>query len=154
MALDDTALTDVTSDVKTYYGETLQTSDDLKTNACCTGAEMPEVIKAALRKCHPEVIAKYYGCGLCVPDCLDGLSVLDLGCGAGRDVFVLSQLVGEAGRVVGVDMTDEQIGVAREHAAWHAEKFGYAKPNTDFRQGLIQDLQGVGLEDSSFQAFF
>ena len=71
---------DIASDVKSYYGETLKTSNDLKTNACCTGAEMPEVIKAALRKCHPEVIAKYYGCGLCVPDCLEGLSVLDLGC--------------------------------------------------------------------------
>ncbi|MEM1371577.1 MAG: methyltransferase domain-containing protein, partial [Pseudomonadota bacterium] len=46
---------------------------------------------------------------------IKGARILDLGCGAGRDVYALSQMVGPEGFVVGVDMTPEQIGVARSH---------------------------------------
>ena len=67
--------------VKEYYGKELSKSEDLKTNACCTLDEPPQHIKNALSKIHDEVISKYYGCGLTIPDKLDGLKVLDLGCG-------------------------------------------------------------------------
>jgi len=138
------------AEVEEYYGETLKKTEDLKTNACCTGAAPPEHIRKALAKVHSDVIARYYGCGLCVPDELEGLSVLDLGCGAGRDCFLLAQLVGEKGRVVGVDMTKAQIDVAKQQVAWHAEKFGFAKPNTEFVDGLIEDTRACGLADESF----
>lgn len=134
--------------VSTYYGSTLSTSADLKTNACCTGVEMPPKVKAALRNVHPDVIAKYYGCGLCIPDELEGLSVLDLGCGAGRDCYLLSSMVGASGSVTGLDMTQAQLDVAREHVGWHGERLGYT--NVDFRQGVIEDLADAGLEDESF----
>ena len=52
---------------------------------------------------------RYYGCGLVAPDVLHGLDILDLGCGVGTDCFVLSRLVGPAGHVMGVDMTQEQV---------------------------------------------
>ena len=52
---------------------------------------------------------RYYGCGLVAPDELLGLDVLDLGCGVGVDVFLLSKFVGPAGHVIGVDMTAEQV---------------------------------------------
>jgi arsenite methyltransferase len=55
--------------------------------------------------------------------------------------YVLSKLVGPQGRVIGLDMTEEQLAVARRHQAWHAEKFGFA--NTEFRQGYIEDLSGI-----------
>jgi len=140
----------VRDEVKEYYGKVLQKSADLQTNACCTAVELPQEVKAAIGKVHPEVMSKYYGCGLCVPEALSGLSVLDLGCGSGRDCYVLAQLVGESGSVVGVDMTDEQLSTARQHVAWHADAFGYARPNTDFKQGYIEDLQGIGLRDETF----
>jgi len=141
----------VQDEVKEYYGETLKVTEDLKTNACCTGAAPPPYIRKALAKVHPDVIAKYYGCGLTIPDDdLSGLSVLDLGCGAGRDCYLLSQLVGESGRVVGVDMTPAQINVAREHQQWHATKFGHAAVNTEFKDGVIEDLKECGLADASF----
>ena len=54
---------------------------------------------------------RYYGCGLVIPEQLEGMAVLDLGSGAGQDCFVLSKLVGESGSVTGVDMTDEQVYV-------------------------------------------
>lgn len=126
--------------VKEYYAKVLKTSDDLKTNACCTAESIPEVVKAALRNVHDEVLAKYYGCGIVAPDELRGKRVLDLGCGAGRDVYVLAQFVGEEGEVVGVDMTDEQLKVARQHEEWHRQKFGYKKKNTCFVQGYMERL--------------
>lgn len=52
---------------------------------------------------------RYYGCGLVVPECLEGCSVLDLGCGSGRDCYMLSQIVGEKGQVTGIDMTEDQV---------------------------------------------
>lgn len=55
------------------------------------------------------MLSKYYGCGLTIPSLLQGMRILDLGSGSGRDCFVLSKLVGESGRVIGVDMTDEQV---------------------------------------------
>jgi len=108
----------------------------------------PDHIVAAMVNVHDEVHAKYYGCGLCLPEDLEGLSILDLGCGAGRDVYIASQLVGATGRVVGVDMTQEQLDVALKHKEWHADKFGYS--NVDFKLGYIERLGELGLADASF----
>ena len=81
--------------VQKYYGETLSGSHDLQTNACCTDTGLPEYIKPLLSEVHDEVLTRYYGCGLVLPEQLFGMTVLDLGCGAGRDVYALAQLVGE-----------------------------------------------------------
>lgn len=108
----------------------------------------PDHIVDAMVNVHDEVHAKYYGCGLCLPEDLEGLSILDLGCGAGRDVYIASQLVGATGRVVGVDMTQEQLDVALKHKEWHADKFGYS--NVDFKLGYIERLGELGLADASF----
>lgn len=54
---------------------------------------------------------RYYGCGPVFPTALKGAVVLDLGSGSGQDCYVLSKLVGPEGRVVGIDMTDEQVCV-------------------------------------------
>ena len=48
--------------VRDYYGNVLQTSADLKTDACCTADGMPQFLKQALANVHEEVLAKYYGC--------------------------------------------------------------------------------------------
>lgn len=136
--------------VKDYYGRILKTTADLKTDACCTADALPAHLRPLAAKVNPEVTAKYYGCGLVAPSDLDGLRVLDLGSGSGRDAYILAQLVGETGEVVGVDMTDEQLAVARAHVDWHATAFGYAKPNTRFLQGYIERLGDLGLEAGSF----
>ncbi|MEL7128990.1 MAG: methyltransferase domain-containing protein [Pseudomonadota bacterium] len=136
--------------VKEYYGQTLSSSADLKTDACTTLAAPPRHIIDALAAVNDEVSSRYYGCGLAIPAVLDGLKVLDLGCGAGRDVFALAKLVGENGHVTGVDMTAEQLAVARAHEAWHAEQFGYAAPNTRFIEGYLETLDDLDLEEGSF----
>lgn len=135
--------------VQKYYGETLTDSSDLQTNACCTDTNLPEYAKPLLAKVHDEVLRRYYGCGLVLPQLLDSLTVLDLGCGAGRDVYALSQLVGEQGRVIGVDMTEEQLTVARRHEDFHRRAFGYANSNVQFLHGDIERLHELELADAS-----
>ncbi|WP_460274558.1 methyltransferase domain-containing protein [Celeribacter sp. ULVN23_4] len=138
------------ADVQEYYGKVLQGSQDLKTNACCSPDDMSDDLKRALSNIHDEVLSRYYGCGLIAPDVLNGARVLDLGSGSGRDVYALSQYVGEEGFVVGVDMTEEQLAVARRHQDWHAEKFGFAKSNVAFYQGYIEKLDELPLDGGSF----
>lgn len=137
----------ITESVKDYYGRVLQSSADLKTSACCLTETLPTHVVAALRNVHDEVKNRFYGCGSPIPPALTGMTVLDLGSGSGRDCYVLSQLVGASGKVIGLDMTDEQLAVARSTQAWHAEKFGFA--NTTFVQGYIEDLASAGIADAS-----
>ncbi|NHN37241.1 methyltransferase domain-containing protein [Pseudomaricurvus alcaniphilus] len=134
--------------VQDYYGKQLQSSADLKTTACCDISAMPAWLKPLLANIHPEVLSRYYGCGLVCPPLLEGCRVLDLGCGSGRDVYALAQLVGASGEVVGVDMTDEQLAVARQHQAWHEDKFGFA--NVRLLKGYIEKLDELDLEPGSF----
>ena len=136
--------------VKDYYGKLLKSSKDLKTSACCDGGELPSHLQPLLANVHSEVAAKYYGCGIVVPTELGGLRVLDLGSGSGRDTYMLAQLVGASGEVVGVDMTDEQLATANAHLAWHQERFGYARSNVRFLKGYIERLDQLGFEPESF----
>jgi arsenite methyltransferase len=136
--------------IQRYYGETPTSSEDLKTSACCTATTPPAHIREALAKIHDEVCARYCGCGLVVPEAVEGCKVLDLGCGSGRDCYLLSQLVGRDGYVVGVDMTEAQLDPAARHRAYHAERFGYAHWNVEFHQGYIEQLDGLPLAPESF----
>jgi ubiquinone/menaquinone biosynthesis C-methylase UbiE len=90
-----------------------------------------------------EVLAKDYGCGDMTPYVRSGDAVLDLGAGAGKLAFILMQVVGSQGRVIGVDCNAAMLAVARRHAVSVAERIGYA--NVEFRRGLIQDL-GLDLD--------
>jgi SAM-dependent methyltransferase len=148
--MDENSESGIHREVQRYYGETLESTDDLKTTACCTAAAPPDYVKELLAGVHTEVSARYYGCGLVLPEALEGLRVLDLGCGAGRDVYVLSRLVGATGKVVGVDMTVEQLEVAERHRAWHADAYGYAESNVEFIEGNIEKLDETDLADGSF----
>jgi len=136
--------------VKAYYGDELTSTADLKTSACCPiGDALSPRVKAALANVNDEVLSRFYGCGSPLPPLMEGCTVLDLGCGTGRDVFVASQLVGPGGRVIGVDMTEGQLDVAQRNVASQMERFGYVEPNVDFRQGYLEDLAELGIGDAS-----
>ncbi len=139
----------VHAQVQEYYGETLKTSDDLLTTACCPSEAVPEHHKPILSLLPDEVMSKFYGCGSPIPAALEGQTILDLGCGSGRDAFVAAALAGPTGRVIGIDMTPAQIDVARRHQEAVAEAFGFDAPTTDFRLGIIEDLAASGVEDAS-----
>ncbi|MCA1660470.1 MAG: methyltransferase domain-containing protein, partial [Verrucomicrobiaceae bacterium] len=98
-----------------------------------------------------EVIERDYGCGDPSKYLRAGETVLDLGSGTGKICFIAAQVVGPGGQVIGVDMTDEMLAVARRNAPVVAERVGYA--NVEFRKGRIQDL-ALDLEklDAELQA--
>src|SRR5947208_10831428 len=85
-----------------------------------------------------EVIERDYGCGDPSRYLREGQTVVDLGSGTGKICFIAAQIVGPKGKVIGVDMTDEMLEVARRNAPIVAERIGYA--NVEFRKGRIQDL--------------
>lgn len=101
---------------------------------CCPVDYDPRYLKVIPQ----EVLERDYGCGDPSRHLKPGETVLDLGSGTGKICFIASQVVGPQGRVLGVDMTDEMLTVARDAAPVVAEEIGYA--NVEFRRGRIQDL--------------
>jgi len=146
-----TAANGIHADVKEYYGKVLKTQNDLQTNACTMpDKRMPKYIRDALAMISDEVTSKYYGCGLVAPEQLEGMHILDLGSGSGQDCFVLAKLTGEKGQVTGIDMTEEQLEVARRNIPYHMDKFGYSADNVKFVHGYLERLSEAGLQDNSF----
>lgn len=140
--------TAVQQSVKEYYGKTLQKSGDLKTSACTACGPPPAHLKPFLSKVPKEVMAKFYGCGNPIPSGIEGLHALDLGCGSGRDCYVAAQLVGAAGQVTGIDMTNEQLSTARSQV----DSFRAVNPHSGplrFLQGYIEDIIGAGVAPNS-----
>jgi arsenite methyltransferase len=84
----------------------------------------------------PELAILGVGCGnpTALADLEAGETVLDLGSGAGIDVFLAAKKVGERGRVIGVDLTEDMVAKGRQLAREHG--FG----NVEFRQGDIEQL--------------
>ncbi len=133
--------------VQQYYGETLTGTGDLKTGACCSPDALPAHLQSWLRELPREVTDRFYGCGSPIPGALEGATVLDLGCGTGRDAFLVSRLVGSKGRVIGLDMTPAQIQVASAALPAHRERTGL--DNIEFRHGRIEDLAAAGVAADS-----
>ena len=85
-----------------------------------------------------EVLERDYGCGDPSSYVRPGETVLDLGSGGGKICFIAAQIVGPEGRVIGVDMNDDMLELARSNSPKVAEALGY--DNVEFRRGRIQDL--------------
>lgn len=94
--------------------------------------------RSLLEMLPAEIIEKDYGCGDPSRYVRSGDTVLDLGSGGGKICYMAAQLVGDAGRVIGVDMNDDMLGLARKYQAEMAERMG--SDRVDFRKGYIQDL--------------
>ncbi|KAI8052518.1 S-adenosyl-L-methionine-dependent methyltransferase [Syncephalis plumigaleata] len=134
--------------VKDYYGKVLSSSKDLKTSACTTCTPPPDVVRDAFKLIPSPVLDKFYGCGSPLPVGINGLTVLDLGSGSGRDCYVAAKLVGPTGRVIGIDMTEEQLDVARAHIDEFATRLGW-KPDLTFKHGYIERIEDAGIAANS-----
>jgi radical SAM/Cys-rich protein len=132
---------DVKKEVQRYYGDVVKTTADLKSTACCTPDSIPAHVREVLPFIADEITEKYYGCGSPIPLVLTGLTVLDLGCGTGRDTYIMAKLVGENGFVYGVDMTEAQIGVARRYLSAQTRRFGFSRQNCQF---IFDEIENVG----------
>lgn len=138
-----------TASVQRYYGETLTSSVDLQTSACCAAGAPPARVRRVLA--HPafpaQVLDTFYGCGSPLPLGIEGLRVLDLGCGSGRDCYVASALVGPRGAVTGLDFTPQLLEVATRHASAWAAALGH--DNMRFKRSRIEDLAAAGVAPGS-----
>ncbi len=124
--------------LRAYYGSVVGSRDDLQHSVCCS-TETPRRNDAVAALLPREVLDRHYGCGCPLPDDeLAGLSVLDLGCGAGLDCFVAAHKVGPRGRVQGLDMTTELLDVARRNVAPVTAAFGFDRANVEFHEGYIE----------------
>ena len=97
--------------IKEYYSKmTIDNGGEMVTHTCsCSADSIPKYIKAIVAELPDEITSRYYGCGSPLPLALDGCTVVDLGCGTGQDVYVASKLVGENGKVIGVDMIRDSV---------------------------------------------
>ncbi|MCP4256883.1 MAG: methyltransferase domain-containing protein [Ketobacter sp.] len=112
------------------YSESAATA----TGLCCPVNYDPKLL-AILPQ---EIIDKDYGCGDPSRYIRPGDTVLDLGSGGGKICYIAAQLVGPSGRVIGVDMNDDMLALARKYQSEMAEKIG--ADNVLFYKGHIQDL--------------
>jgi arsenite methyltransferase len=125
----------ITKTVSERYAKAVTNGEEM---CCPTGYNHED-----LRTFIPEAVLKVsYGCGTPVglSTVQAGETVLDIGSGGGIDCFEASRRVGPTGRVIGIDMTDEMLTLARTHAPTVAKNLGYAKSNVDFRKGQAEAM--------------
>lgn len=130
-------------DVKQYYSQDLTATSDLKTSACSIKSSKMRPFQSILNEIPCEIQNKFYGCGVPIPMGINGLTILDLGCGTGRDCYLLSKLVGPEGKVIGVDMLDSQLDIAKRHIDDYTKKLKFDTSNMSFYKGYIEDLSSI-----------
>ncbi|MEE8233679.1 MAG: methyltransferase domain-containing protein [Gammaproteobacteria bacterium] len=109
-------------------------ANERQESLCC-----PVDYDASLLKLLPqEIIEKDYGCGDPSRFVQEGDIVLDLGSGSGKICYMAAQLVGGEGKVIGIDMNDDMLALARKYQDEMATKLG--GDHVEFRKGHIQDL--------------
>jgi ubiquinone/menaquinone biosynthesis C-methylase UbiE len=95
--------------------------------------------RALLKNIPDEIVEKDYGCGDPSRYVRAGETVLDLGSGSGKACYLMSQIVGAQGKVIGVDFNPPMLALARKYQKSFGDKLGYH--NVEFRRGKIQDLR-------------
>jgi len=127
----------IREEVRRRYGATARGDISSCGEGCCTSTSA-DVLGYSTEESAiaPEAANLGLGCGnpLAIASLRAGQVVLDLGSGAGFDCFLAARAVGSSGKVIGVDMTHEMLGKARENA----EKNGFT--NVEFRLGEIEAL--------------
>ena len=132
--------------VKNFYEKIIKTNKDFEQGTCCIPGD--NRIVSIYELLPDELLQHNYGCGSTIPfDDLTGLTVADWGCGSGVDCFTLAHLVGPSGKVIGIDMSEEQLKRADRFTSVIMKAFNYPEPNVDFRSDYIE--LGDSIEDDS-----
>uniref|UniRef100_A0A0B7B268 Arsenite methyltransferase n=1 Tax=Arion vulgaris TaxID=1028688 RepID=A0A0B7B268_9EUPU len=108
--------------------------------------DLPERINNLIHQLSEETMKRYYGSGIVIPENIKGARILDIGCGSGSLVYILSKLVGPSGYVVGIDICPTSIALAKQESAHHATVWGYDKPNFEFHVANAERLLELNFE--------
>jgi len=119
--------------VREYYGKAAEKPNP---QLCCPTKFDP----ADIGHIPAAVVERFYGCGspVSVADLREGETFLDLGSGAGIDVFIAARKVGPGGQAIGIDMTDSMLSVAEENRPIVAANLGY--DSVEFRKGFLEAI--------------
>ncbi len=119
--------------MREFYGEA---AEKPQADLCCPTKYDEE----AIAHIPQDVLDRFYGCGspMTSAGIREGETVLDLGSGAGIDVFIAAKFVGPEGRAIGVDMTDQMLAVAEANKARVADELSYDV--VDFRKGFLENI--------------
>ena len=129
------------SAVRNYYSQVIKKSKKLNINTCYTIKIQSPQIK--------NILKNYHTSSLIIPDKLKNTKIMDLGYGTSKDIYILSKLVGENGRVVGIDNTDEELEKSNKNKEYLKEIFK-KESNVTFMKGFIEELDELNLEKNSF----
>lgn len=133
-------------DLKSYYKEVFAAQDvDPQKSARTRDAEdtIPHEAREKMFDISAEIKSKFHEFGSPMPPLLKGCSVLDLGCGSGRDTYLAAQLVGPKGTVVGVEPNAKRLDIAKKYLDREMKQFGFDKPNVVFMQEYWEDLSSI-----------
>lgn len=119
--------------VRDFYGDA---ADTPQAELCCP----TKYDDTAIDHIPQDVLDRFYGCGspMTSAGIKEGEVVVDLGSGAGIDVFIAAKFVGATGKSIGVDMTDRMLHVARENQPRVANALGYDA--VEFREGFLEQI--------------
>ena len=120
---------------RSVIGRYARAAQAVEPSLCCPGRDYDTTL---LEKLPREIVEKDYGCGDPSPHVRPGETVLDLGSGSGKICYILSQKVGPEGRVIGVDMNDAMLQLARTHQKEVVRRVGH--DNVRFIKARIQDM--------------
>jgi MoaA/NifB/PqqE/SkfB family radical SAM enzyme/SAM-dependent methyltransferase len=119
--------------VRDFYGAAAETP---QAELCCP----TKYDDSAISHIPQDVLDRFYGCGspMTSAGIKEGETVVDLGSGAGIDVFIAAKFVGATGKAIGVDMTDRMLAVASENQPKVAAALGYDA--VEFREGFLEAI--------------
>jgi arsenite methyltransferase len=128
---------EIRTKVQEFYAERARDSSPCCAPDCCGESNTNLLYETDLLTEVPTDIANFtLGCGdpITLAELQEGEAVLDLGSGGGLDCFLAAKQVGESGYVIGIDMTPEMLGRARNAAG----RMGFE--NVEFRQGYLEEM--------------
>ena len=137
-------------DFQEYYDQIAELQGrDPQATARTRDAEgtIPDEARDVMFNIAAEIKNNFHELGSPIPPALEGCTVLDLLCGSGRDTYIAAQLVGQKGKVIGVEPVKARLGIAEKHLDAEIKQFDYDAPNVPFIQGVPEDL--VDIPDNS-----
>ena len=131
---------------QTYYDAIAQAqgADPQATARTCNAEDaIPGEAREKLFNVAAEIKNTFHEFGAPLPPLLEDCTVVDLCCGSGRDTYLAAQLVGPAGKVVGVEPNASRLAIAQKYLAKEIKQFGYETSNVELVQGVPEDLSFI-----------